>query len=134
ARAERSRWTMALARRFAALAALTLEDSRRRQAQTEWRLLHAQLEASLLPPLPTVTRPAIGVSTRYRAGEQRMLLGGDFIDAVERADGSLAAIIGDVAGHGPEAAALGATLRAAWRGLALAQVPLVQTVSALDEL
>ncbi len=96
-----SRAGMALAQRLADLAALTLEDSRRRQAQSEWQQLHAQLEASLLPPLPTVTRPAIRVSTRYRAGEQRMLLGGDFIDAVERADGSLAAIIGDVAGHGP---------------------------------
>jgi serine phosphatase RsbU (regulator of sigma subunit) len=129
-----NRATMALAQRLADLAALTLEDARRRQAQTEWRRLHAQLEASLLPPLPTVTRPAIRVATRYRAGEQRMLLGGDFIDAVERADGSLAAIIGDVAGHGPSAAALGATLRAAWRGLALARVPLVEVVAALDEL
>ena len=131
---EPSRAGMALAQRLADLAALTLEDSRRRQAQSEWRQLHAQLEASLLPPLPTVTRPVIRVSTRYRAGEQRMLLGGDFIDAVERSDGSLAAIIGDVAGHGPPAAALGATLRAAWRGLALARVPLVEVVAALDEL
>jgi serine phosphatase RsbU (regulator of sigma subunit) len=128
-----NRADMALAQRLADLAALTLEDSRRRQAQTEWRLLHAQLEASLVPPLPSVTRPAIRVATRYRAGEQRMLLGGDFIDAVERSDGSLAAIIGDVAGHGPPAAALGATLRAAWRGLALARVPLVEVVAVLDD-
>jgi hypothetical protein len=32
-------------------------------------------------------------------------------------DGGLALLIGDVSGHGPHSAALGASLRAAWRGL-----------------
>jgi serine phosphatase RsbU (regulator of sigma subunit) len=41
------------------------------------------------------------------------LLGGDFFDAVERPDGTLTVLIGDVSGHGADAAALGATLRAA---------------------
>jgi serine phosphatase RsbU (regulator of sigma subunit) len=45
-----------------------------------------------------------------------MLLGGDFIGACERSDGSLALLIGDVAGHGAAAAGTGAMLRAAWLG------------------
>ena len=47
-----------------------------------------------------------------------MRLGGDFVDLVTREDGAVRAVIGDVAGHGPDAAAFGAHLRAAWRALA----------------
>lgn len=59
-----------------------------------------------------------GVRSLYQASERRMLLGGDFIDAVATPDGGLAVLVGDVCGHGPRAAALGATLRAGWRTLA----------------
>ncbi len=63
-----------------------------------------------------------GVRSFYRASERRMLLGGDFIDAVRTPDGGLAILVGDVCGHGPRAAALGASLRAGWRTLASAGV------------
>ncbi|MCW3016175.1 MAG: magnesium or manganese-dependent protein phosphatase [Solirubrobacterales bacterium] len=63
-----------------------------------------------------------GVHSLYRASERRMLLGGDFIDAVRTPDGGLAILVGDVCGHGPRAAALGASLRAGWRTLASAGV------------
>jgi serine phosphatase RsbU (regulator of sigma subunit) len=59
-----------------------------------------------------------GVRSVYQASERRMLLGGDFIDAVPTPDGGLAVLVGDVCGHGPRAAALGSTLRAGWRTLA----------------
>ena len=58
------------------------------------------------------------MTARYRPSEQRILLGGDFYDVVERPDGSIAFVIGDVMGHGPGPAAIGAALRATWRGLA----------------
>lgn len=61
-----------------------------------------------------------GVRSYYHASERRMLLGGDFIDAVTTPDGGVAVLVGDVCGHGPRAAALGATLRAGWRTLATA--------------
>lgn len=60
-----------------------------------------------------------GVVHHYTASEKRMLLGGDFLDALRTPDGSLALLIGDVCGHGPRSAALGARLRAGWRVLAL---------------
>jgi serine phosphatase RsbU (regulator of sigma subunit)/PAS domain-containing protein/anti-sigma regulatory factor (Ser/Thr protein kinase) len=110
--------TRALARRFADQALLALEQARVRTVQAEAARLHAQLEANLLPSVefgpdgPTVV-------TRYRPGEHRMLLGGDFFDALALPDGSSAFLVGDVSGHGPAAAALGATLRVAWRTLVL---------------
>lgn len=70
--------------------------------------------------LPSKMPP--GVRSLYRASERRMLLGGDFIDALPTPDGGLAILVGDVCGHGPRAAALGASLRAGWRTLASAGV------------
>jgi serine phosphatase RsbU (regulator of sigma subunit) len=52
-----------------------------------------------------------------------MLLGGDFYDVVEVADGWVHALIGDVCGRGPAEAALGVCLRVAWRALVLAGRP-----------
>ena len=77
-----------------------------------------RLEQALLP-VPLVGDPEVTVEVAYRAGRDG-LLGGDFYDVVERADGSIAAVLGDVAGHGPDEAALGATLRIAWRTAVLA--------------
>ncbi|MGH3760213.1 PP2C family protein-serine/threonine phosphatase [Actinophytocola sp.] len=49
-----------------------------------------------------------------------MLLGGDFYDVVEGADGWVHAMVGDVCGHGPDEAALGVSMRVAWRTMILA--------------
>ncbi|WP_338403867.1 fused response regulator/phosphatase [Cellulosimicrobium arenosum] len=77
-----------------------------------------RLERALLPT-PLVRDDAVAVMVGYVPGGNG-LLGGDFYDAVERPDGSVLCIVGDVAGHGPDEAALGATLRTAWRTLVLA--------------
>jgi serine phosphatase RsbU (regulator of sigma subunit) len=79
---------------------------------------NARLERGLLPA-PLVTDPALQLTAHYRPGRQRSLLGGDFYDAVQVADGTVHALIGDVSGHGPDAAALGVCLRIAWRTLVL---------------
>lgn len=110
---------LAVIRRFADQAALALEQARTRAARDEVDALSQSLQAGLLPA-PLVRDPGIRVDARYRPGEQRILLGGDFYDVVERSDGQLAFVVGDVTGHGPRPAALGAALRAAWRGLVLA--------------
>ena len=54
------------------------------------------------------------------AGEGRLGIGGDFVDYVVHDDHGVSFVIGDVSGHGPEAEALGATLRSGWRALAAA--------------
>ena len=68
----------------------------------------------------------------YRPSEARLQLGGDFYDVLRLPDDSLALIVGDVAGHGPQAAALGARLRAGWRALRLAGTPVDQILRSLD--
>jgi serine phosphatase RsbU (regulator of sigma subunit) len=80
-----------------------------------------RLERGLLP-VPMVDDPRIVLVSRYRSGRSGALLGGDFYDAVQRPDGTLAAVVGDVSGHGPDEAALGVALRIAWRTLVLAGV------------
>lgn len=77
-----------------------------------------RLERALLPT-PMVSDERLEVRVGYRAGRDG-LLGGDFYDVVERPDGTVLALVGDVCGHGPDEAALGATLRTAWRTLVLA--------------
>ena len=85
------------------------------------QLLH-QLEQALVPRIKI--DPRWRLAWRYHPAVRSMLLGGDFIGACERPDGSLALLIGDVAGHGVAAAGTGATLRAAWLGAAQGDVPL----------
>ncbi|WP_067797854.1 PP2C family protein-serine/threonine phosphatase [Actinomadura formosensis] len=79
---------------------------------------NARLERGLLP-VPILNDGTLRHHTRYRPGRDRALLGGDFHDTVETADGSVHAVIGDVSGHGADEASLGVRLRMAWRTLVL---------------
>ncbi len=85
------------------------------QAQAE---LSRRLQSGLLPSL-SLADPALELRTRYRPGHERALLGADFFDALQLPDGTVALLVGDVAGHGPVEAAVGVALRAAWRALVL---------------
>ncbi len=105
----------AMERKVAAAAAAELRDTRLLAAE------NARLERGLLPR-PLIASERVNVTSRYRPGRQRALLGGDFFDVVETGDGLVRALIGDVCGHGPDEAALGVGLRFAWRGLVLAGV------------
>jgi len=80
--------------------------------------LSRRLQSGLLPSL-SLPDPALELRTRYRPGQERALLGADFFDALPLADGTVALLIGDVAGHGPAEAAVGVALRSAWRALVL---------------
>jgi len=73
-----------------------------------------RLERGLLPS-PLLAGSGVRSRQYYRSGRRRSLLGGDFFDAVLGPDGTVHAIIGDVCGHGPDEAALGALLRVSWR-------------------
>ncbi|MFD8373824.1 PP2C family protein-serine/threonine phosphatase [Streptomyces sp. NPDC059688] len=79
---------------------------------------NARLERGLLPE-PLLSSGAVTASSRYYPGRAQALLGGDFLDVVQTGDGQVHAVIGDVSGHGPDAAALGVCLRIAWRALTL---------------
>jgi serine phosphatase RsbU (regulator of sigma subunit) len=113
---------------------------RRRAEEAERALLLAQaqtreadrLEKGLAPRL-LVDDPALWVASRYRAGRSRALLGGDFFDLVQSEDGSVHALVGDVCGQGAEEAAIGVSLRAAWRALALARDELEVAVLTMQQ-
>ena len=101
--------------------ALRREAAARRRADEDGAALHRRLESALLPLVPS-SLGGCETTTLYRPGEERLGLGGDFYDLQFLGDGGLALLIGDVSGHGPHSAALGASLRAAWRGLVQAGV------------
>jgi CheY-like chemotaxis protein len=82
---------------------------------------NARLERGLLPT-PLLRSALVACQTYYQPGSDLAVLGGDFFDVVETADGRVRAVIGDVMGHGPDEAALGVHLRVAWRSLVLAGV------------
>ena len=123
---------LAGARRFADQASAALAHAERRRAERDAQRLYEQLEESLLPEPDIDPGAGVSVKTLTVPGEQRMRLGGDFLDAVSLPSGGVALVVGDVAGHGPQAAALGADLRSAWRALALAGLEPPELVAALE--
>jgi serine phosphatase RsbU (regulator of sigma subunit) len=116
-----------------------VERRRAEEAQRELRIAqvlaqeNARLERGLLPS-PLLADARLSVSARCLAGGQQHLLGGDFYDVVEAADGWVHALIGDVCGRGPAEAALGVCLRVAWRTLILAGRPADEILSTLNQL
>jgi serine phosphatase RsbU (regulator of sigma subunit) len=117
----------AVERQRATRLTLDLFEAERRRAD------NTRMERALTPPL--LLRSAdVEIAVRYRAGREGAELGGDFYDAVEAADGEISVLIGDVAGHGPDAAALATRLRSAWRALTLAGLPQRQVLETLDAL
>jgi serine phosphatase RsbU (regulator of sigma subunit) len=113
---------------------------RRQAEQSERALLLAEaqarettrLERGLAPTL-SVGRSSMWVESCYRAGRSRALLGGDFFDLVETGDGKVHVVVGDVCGHGPDEAAIGVSLRVAWRALALAGAQPAVLLSTLQQ-
>jgi serine phosphatase RsbU (regulator of sigma subunit) len=94
---------------------------------------NARLERGLLPT-PLLHTGLMEVVARYRPGNEQSLLGGDFYDVVETADGTVHAVIGDVAGHGPAEAATGVCLRVAWRSLVLAGIRAPALIGLLEQM
>jgi serine phosphatase RsbU (regulator of sigma subunit) len=126
--------TIELLDRFSEQIALAKTVVRRRDAQSRAASLTQRLQASLLPELAHDS-DQLAVHTLYRPGTRGLLLGGDFLDVMVRAEqaGDLAFLIGDVSGHGPEPAALAVRLSAAWRAIAaLPLVPLEQWEEAMS--
>ncbi len=112
----------------------------RRQAADAQQQLHladvqgreiVRLERGLAPR-PLIRQDSVWISSRYRSGRNRALLGGDFFDVAETPDGRLRVVVGDVCGHGPDEAAIGVCLRAAWRALAVAGVDSRLAMSTLE--
>jgi serine phosphatase RsbU (regulator of sigma subunit) len=105
------------------------------QRQLHEERLYAQENTRLargLLPSPLLSDPSLVVTPRYRPGQRRMLLGGDFYDVVQVPDGTVHAMVGDVCGHGPDEAALGVCLRVTWRAMTLAARPAAEVLATMQ--
>ncbi len=98
---------------LASLASVAISNARLYDRE---RTIARTLQRSLRPgALPDV--PGLAAAVRFRPAGENIELGGDFYDLFKARDGGVAALIGDVQGKGPDAAAVTAlarhTLRAA---------------------
>ncbi len=93
---------------------------------------NALLERGLLPSPLLLENPGVDIVARYRPSREDALLCGDFYDVVQTPDRIVHVLIGDVAGHGPHEAALGAALRIAFRALTFAGVHGVELMRQLE--
>lgn len=86
-------------------------------------------QALLAPSVPVV--PGADVAAEYLVAAEDTAAGGDWFDAIPLGD-RLVLIVGDVVGHGVEAAAVMSQLRTALRMQILAGYPLAEALAALD--
>ena len=97
---------LAFAMEVATHAAVALDNARLYEQQRDIAgILQGALVPRALPPVPGAT-----VAARHRAGMKGTEVGGDFYDLFE-VGGHWMAVVGDVCGKGPEAAALTALAR-----------------------
>ncbi|MFH0518397.1 SpoIIE family protein phosphatase [Streptomyces sp. M41] len=114
---------------MAGLIAHAMEKARRYESEAA---LARGLQQVLLPRrLPQ--HPLMETAGRYLPGTQGMEVGGDWYDVVAAGDG-LALVIGDVQGHGVQAAATMGQLRSAVRAFALGDRPPDEVMSGTNRL
>ncbi len=102
-------------RDLASRAALALDNAQRFAFERD---LAGTLQRSLLPRSTPATN-LLTTAARYRPGTQDLQIGGDWYDVISVSDGRLIIVVGDVMGHGVQAAAVMGQLRAALRAYAL---------------
>ncbi|WP_405865067.1 SpoIIE family protein phosphatase [Streptomyces sp. NBC_00005] len=114
---------------LAGLIAHAMEKAQRYESEAA---LARGLQQALLPRRLSA-HPQVETTGRYLPGTQGMEVGGDWYDVVEAGDG-LALVIGDVQGHGVQAAATMGQLRSAVRAFALGDHPPDEVMSGTNHL
>jgi serine phosphatase RsbU (regulator of sigma subunit) len=111
----------------------------RQRAQSEHRLA-VELQEAVLPPwrgslrLPHRGTETLDLAAHYLPSSSSALIGGDWYDALELADGDTLLSVGDLTGHGVSVASGMATLLGAVRGMAMAGTQPGQLMSLLNQL
>jgi PAS domain S-box-containing protein len=96
----------------------TVQDvSERRELEREHRIADTLQRALLPQALPELG--SIAFASRYVPAEEGSSAGGDWYDVIDLPDGTVALVIGDVAGHGVEAASVMGQVRMAVRAYGL---------------
>nr|WP_231988597.1 SpoIIE family protein phosphatase [Mycobacterium sp. 1274761.0] len=118
----------AIERKRAEITAVELHASQLRAME------NARLERGLSPSPLLLDNPGVDIIARYVPSRENTLLGGDFYDFVQTPDRTVHVMIGDVAGHGPDEAALGVALRITWRALTFAGLRGPDRMRGLDQI
>lgn len=117
------------ARDIAERAGLLLESARLREEEHTMAL---RLQRALLPNA-AINHPLVSVASRYEAASDVMVVGGDWYDSFELPDGRIALVVGDVVGHGLDAAASMGRMRIALAAMAVDIPTPGELVTKLDE-
>jgi GAF domain-containing protein len=118
------------AEELAAKASVAIDNARR---YTRERATALTLQRSLLPQqLPGQT--AVDVAFRYLPAGSQAGVGGDWFDVIPLSGSRVALVVGDVVGHGINAAATMGRLRTAVRTLADVDLPPDELITQLDDL
>jgi serine phosphatase RsbU (regulator of sigma subunit) len=102
---------------FSELARLTAAATDNALRYEHERDVAERLQRAMLTDLPECGR--LQFTARYLPAEAGLNVGGDWYDAFERPDGDVIAAVGDVTGHGLQAAALMGQLRTTLRAYAI---------------
>jgi serine phosphatase RsbU (regulator of sigma subunit)/PAS domain-containing protein len=118
-----------LAEELATRCAIAVDNARLFSERTH---IARTLQESLLPPeLPQP--PGLEVAARFRAAGEGYEVGGDFYDVFDTGSDRWAAVIGDVCGKGPEAAAVTALARYTLRATAMTEDVPSRILATLNE-
>ncbi|WP_231158293.1 SpoIIE family protein phosphatase [Streptomyces sp. CNZ748] len=117
-----------LAEELVARAALSLDNARRYSRE---RTTALALQRSLLPSR-VHGGTVMEVAARYLPADAEYSVGGDWFDVIALPGGRLALVVGDVVGHGINAAATMGRLRTAMRTLADLDLPPGELLTRLD--
>ncbi|MFD5857004.1 PP2C family protein-serine/threonine phosphatase [Streptomyces chartreusis] len=117
----------------------TRDSLQRHRAHTEHRLA-VELQEAVLPPwqgslrLPHQGPQTLDLAARCLRSSTSAMIGGDWYDALELADGETLLSVGDLTGHGVAVASGMAALLGAVRGMAMAGTQPGQLMSWLNQL
>lgn len=119
-----------LAMEFVARAAVCIDNARRYTREREAALV---LQRSLLPHSFPEQR-AVNIASVYRPADELADVGGDWFDVIPLSGARVALVVGDVLGHGIDAAATMGRLRTAVQTLADLDLSPQELLARLDDL
>jgi PAS domain S-box-containing protein len=119
-----------LAMEFVARAAVCVDNARRYTREREAALV---LQRSLLPHTLPEQR-AVDIASVYRPADELADVGGDWFDVIPLSGARVALVVGDVLGHGIDAAATMGRLRTAVQTLADLDLSPEELLARLDDL
>ncbi|MFG1805466.1 SpoIIE family protein phosphatase [Streptomyces sp. NPDC049040] len=120
----------ATAAEVAARGAVHLDNARLHRLESR---AAATLQRSMMPTRPPRI-PGVRIAHHYMPGDRQAQVGGDWFDAIQLPGGRVALIVGDVMGHGLQAAAVMSQFRTSVITMAALDLPPAQLLRHLDNL